>query len=165
MENKVSGVHINCYTICKRQVWLISRHLTPDQDDDYLVIGRTIDRESYPRIKKSLAVDNNRIDVFFHEEEKLVVAEVKKSSKAIESAKLQLAHYLMKLKEKGVEVDGELRVPAEKEKIRVKLDDAIEKEVLEARENIQTIIQSEKPPLPQKIPYCKKCAYYEFCWS
>jgi CRISPR-associated exonuclease Cas4 len=86
MEIKVSGTHLWYYTICKRQVWLISRQITPDQEDDNLLLGRYIDRESYRRLKRSLIVDNNKIDVFFHEEEKLVVAEVEKF-KAIERAK------------------------------------------------------------------------------
>ncbi len=165
MEIKVSGTHLWYYTICKRQVWLISRQITPDQEDDNLLLGRYIDRESYRRLKRSLIVDNNKIDVFFHEEEKLVVAEVKKSSKAIESAKMQLSHYLMKLKEKGIEVEGELRFPTEKEKIRIKLDEALEEELRQINQEIQALIASEKAPQPYRIPYCKKCAYFEFCWS
>ena len=165
MEIQVSGTHLWYYTICKRQVWLISRHIIPDQENDNLLLGRYIDRESYRRLRKSLIVDNNKIDIFFHEEERLVVAEVKKSSKAAESAKMQLSYYLLKLKEKGIEVEGELRFPTEKGKVRVKLDEALEEELRRMTKEIQAIIECEKAPLPLRIPYCKKCAYYEYCWS
>lgn len=165
MEIKVSGTHVWYYSICKRQVWLISRQLTPDQEDDNLLLGRYIDRESYPRFKKSLQVENNKIDLFFHEEEKLVVAEVKKSSKAIESARMQLGYYLLKLKEKGIEIEGELRFPLEKEKMRVRLNEELEEELRKIENEIKEIIRNEKAPLPMRIPYCNKCAYIEFCWS
>ena len=45
----VGGTLIWYYFICKRQVWLISHQLTPDQDDTNIVIGRLIDRTSYGR--------------------------------------------------------------------------------------------------------------------
>ena len=78
---------------------------------------------------------------------------------------MQLAYYLKELKEVGIEVEGELRFPTEKGKMRIKLDEALEKELLEAVKSIQEIFNYEKPPLPQKIPFCRKCAYDEFCWS
>lgn len=36
----VNGTLIWYYTVCHRQVWLMARHLTPDEQDDNVVLGK-----------------------------------------------------------------------------------------------------------------------------
>lgn len=165
MDIPITGTHIWYYFICKREVWLISHHITPDQDNDNIVLGRYFDQESYQREKKALEVESNRIDIFHQDNGKMVVGEVKKSSKYCESAKMQLAYYLLKLKENGVEAEGELRFPKEKTIHAVNLDEALEKQLLDVVIDIQAIIECELPPPPSQNRFCKNCAYAEFCWS
>ncbi len=165
MEFTVTGTHLWYYFICPREVWLISHQLTPDEDNDNIVLGRYIDQEAYAREKKSLEVEGNRLDIFHREDGRLVVGEVKKSSRYRESARMQLAYYLKKLKENGVEARGELRFPLEKQREDVILDGDTEAVLAGAVTEIQRIVQEEKPPLPQPIGFCKNCAYAEFCWS
>ncbi|MCK4278016.1 MAG: Dna2/Cas4 domain-containing protein [Desulfurellaceae bacterium] len=33
-----------------------------------------------------------------------------------------------------------------------------------AIKGIKEIISKEEPPLSKKIPFCRNCAYREFCW-
>ncbi len=161
----VSGTLVWYYYICPREVWLISHQINPDQDNDNVVLGRYIGENTYQREKKEISIGNSKIDVFHTEDGKMVIGEVKKSSKYKESARMQLAFYLSELKERGIMACGELRFPKEKVREEVILDERTEQELDKVRREILCIVYMEKPPQPRKIQFCKKCAYAEFCWS
>ncbi len=161
----ITGTYMQCYQICPRQLWLMSRQIIPDQNNPYIEIGRLIDSESYSRERKKVHFDNVVIDVVKKDGEELLVGEVKKSSRALESARLQLAFYLYKLKEKGIIARGELRFPEEKRREKVNLTPELEKQLEIVFREIRKIISRPRAPQPRKIKYCRKCGYREFCWS
>lgn len=161
----VGGTLIWYYFICKRQVWLISHQLTPDQDDTNIVIGRLIDRTSYGREKKELVVGSSKMDIFSIVDGQLVIGEVKKSSRYRDSARMQLAFYLKELAERGIEATGELRFPEEKKRETVELDPKLREELDRVERDILRIVYLDSPPTPEKIKWCRKCAYADFCWS
>lgn len=166
----MSDIHINgtliwYYYICPRETWLMSHQLVPDQDEGNVVLGKYIGENTYQREKKEMEVGGSKIDVFHIEEGKMVVGEVKKSSKYRESAKMQLAFYLSELKERGVEAVGELRFPKEKLREEVVLDEPLVQELEKVKREILRIVYLPKPPEPRKINFCRNCAYAEFCWS
>ena len=163
-EVRVGGTLIWYYCICPRQVWLMSHQLTPDEDQDALVVGRAIGETAYQREKKELAVGGSRIDVFHADEDGLVIGEVKKSSRFKESARLQLALYLSQLKERGIAARGELRFPQERLREEVVLTEELERQLVQARADILRLVRQPQPPAPKKISFCKPCAYCEFCW-
>ncbi|MDF9407068.1 MAG: hypothetical protein A4E52_01588 [Pelotomaculum sp. PtaB.Bin013] len=168
MEEKelhVSGTLVWYYNICPREVWLISHQITPDQDDSNVSLGRFIQDYSYPRERKELSVGHSKMDVFKVDNGKLIIGEVKKTSKYRQSARMQLAFYLEELKQRGVDARGELRFPREKLREEVILDEDMEKELDRTRREILHILYLPQPPPPAKIKFCKKCAYAEFCWS
>lgn len=165
MDFYVTGTLIWYYYICKRQVWLLAHGLEPDQDDENIRIGRLIGEISYAREKKEVDISTGKFDVMRREGENLVVGEIKKSSRFIESAGKQLLFYLWQLKEMGIEAKGELLIPEEKKKIEFILDDESEKELKEAVKQIERIVSDALPPPPEKSRYCIKCAYAEFCWA
>lgn len=161
--NKVNGTLVWYYHICHRQVWLIGHSIEPDQDSDILALGRYIHQFYYKRERKELFIDNQiKIDLLAN---KKIVGEIKKSSKHRKSAQMQLAFYLYYLKHKGISIEGELLIPEERRRERVVLTPEIEEELYQVLKGIVDILQLEKPPKPQKIPYCKNCAYREMCWS
>ena len=166
----MSDIHINgtliwYYYICPRETWLMSHQLVPDQDEGNVVLGKHIGENTYQREKREMEVGGSKIDVFHVEEGKMVVGEVKKSSKYRESAKMQLAFYLSELKERGVEAVGELRFPKEKLREEVVLDEPLVQELEKVKREILRIVYLPKPPEPRKINFCRNCAYAEFCWS
>ncbi len=63
---------------------------------------------------------------------------------------MQLAYYLYRLKEEGIELDGELLVPKEKKRERITLDDELTQELETAIAEIDNIITNDKPPVPEK---------------
>jgi len=161
----VTGTLVWYYYICKREVWLMARHLVPDEDNPNIDLGRFIGEHTYRRDKKEITVDHIKLDILRKEKGQLVVGEVKKSSKYEKSATMQLAFYLMELREKGVDAVGELLFPKEKKKTRVEINDELIVQIENAKKEILKIAYQETPPLPQKINYCRNCAYAELCWS
>ena len=109
----ITGTLIQSYNICKRQTWLMAHQIIPDQEHQYIEIGRLLDEECYGRDKKKINYENVVIDLVRTEDEDLIVGEVKKSSKASKSARLQLAFYLYRLKQNGVTAKGMLLFPKE----------------------------------------------------
>lgn len=165
MDFTVTGTLVWYYHICKREVWLMARHLVPDQDQENIQIGRIIGENTYPRDKKELDLGNAKLDLIRTENGDLVVGEVKKSSRFVESASKQLLFYLLQLREMGINARGELLIPEEKKKINVILDEAGEAEIKSTVQDIELIVSWESAPAPVKNKYCKNCAYSEFCWA
>lgn len=143
----------------------MSRQLTPWQDNPFIEIGRLISEESYKREKKEIHIENMVIDLLKIDEENIVICEIKKSSRFEKSAKMQLAYYLLRLKQLGISATGQLLFPKERKKLTVTLTKEIEDELISAQREIKSIIQMEMPPPAKKTKYCSKCGYREFCWS
>ena len=164
-ELRVSGTLIGCYYICKREMWLMARNIVPDQDNSFIELGRFINESTYQRDKKQIHLENVVIDLTRLDNEKIVVGEVKKSSRAKEAARMQLCYYLYVLRDYGIEAEGELLFPKEKKKEKVILTDEIVKELESTIKEIRAIVSQALPPPAVKIRYCANCAYNEFCWS
>ena len=159
----VSGTLVWYYFICKRQVWLMSRNLNPDEEHERLAFGRALHELAYSKKRKEIVLEGVKLDVLMCE--KRVVCEVKTSSRHLESAKFQLAYYLHRLREQGLDYSGELRIPLEKKRFKVFLDSHLESRLAQVIAEIKKIISAENPEPPLKNQYCKKCAYKEFCWA
>lgn len=161
----VNGTLVESFLICKRQAWLMGHQIISDQDHPYLEMGRLIDEESYIEEKKKIFLENMVIDLIKMENKKILVGEIKKSSKIPDIAKLQLIFYLYNLKKYDIRLDGVLLFPKEKKKIYVELDEENEKRIINTIEEINRLINQPYPPKPGRIKYCTHCAYKEFCWA
>lgn len=143
----------------------MAHQIIPDQEHPYIELGRLIDEESYDRDKKKINFENVVLDLVKSDEGDIIVGEVKKSSKAQESARMQLAFYLYKLKESGINARGVLLFPEERKRMMVELTPELENELENIFKDIEKIIFQPVPPPFKKIGYCKNCGYKEFCWS
>jgi CRISPR-associated exonuclease Cas4 len=143
----------------------MAHRLEPSQENPFIEIGKLISEESYVRDRKEIYLENMVIDVLRRDEGEIIVGEVKKSSRFKNSARMQLAFYLQKLKEKGIHTKGELLFPKEKKRIEVLLTPDLEKEIEKTEAEIKAIISLEKPPEIRKIRFCRNCGYQEFCWA
>lgn len=162
---KVTGTLVWYYYICHREVWLISRKITADQDDPNIDYGRFLQENVYERDKKEITVGHLKVDLIKKRDGGLVVGEIKKSSASQESARMQLLFYLYELKQLGIKAEGELLFPKERKKSSVILDDTAEQEIEALKEHILQIISLDIPPQPKWINWCRNCAYKELCWS
>ncbi|MCR6692163.1 MAG: CRISPR-associated protein Cas4 [archaeon YNP-LCB-003-016] len=161
-ERAITGTLIWYYFTCKREVWLMSREITPDEDFSLLEMGRAVHEMFYQRMKKEVSLEGIKLDILMRENN--VVCEVKTSSRFLRAAKFQLLYYLYRLEEMGLKMQGEIRIPKERKRIVVFLDKENKNALMDALNEIKKIINAEKPPEPIRIPYCRKCAYKDFCW-
>lgn len=165
-EFNLTGTLIWYYYCCPREVWLMVHQINADEDDANMDLGRFIHENTYDRDKqKEISIGNIKLDIMRQDKDGMVIGEVKKSSKYLQSARMQLAFYLRELKQRGIVAKGELLFPKEKKKEQVELTAELEQELDKAALEIERIAQQETPPFLQKRPLCKNCAYKEFCWS
>ncbi len=161
---RITGTLIWYYYICKREVWLMAHELNPQQENPLIELGRLIHEDSYEREKKGFETTGMKIDIVKFEGKEIIIGEVKKTSRFLKSATMQLLYYLFRLKENGIISTGELLIPKEKKRIKIELSLEKEIELKNTFEKINEIIRLDRPPEPKRINFCKNCAYYEFCW-
>ena len=164
VDINITGTLVWYYYICKREVWLMAHGIEPDSDNPYIDIGRLIHETSFRREKKEIQFDNVKMDIMTEGEDRIIVSEIKKSSRFKKSATMQLTFYLSKLRDSGVDASGELRFPTEKRREKVRLSDEALGELQDACKGIRSIVVKDIPPKPEKSKYCSSCGYREFCW-
>jgi len=126
-------------------------------------MGKLIDETSYDRERKHILIDE-MINIDFLKDWK-IIHEVKKSRKLDEAAKWQLKYYIWVLRNKGVDIEkGVLDYPLLRKREEVYLTTEEEKELLDVLKHINNILDMKLPPSTINKSYCKKCAYYEFCY-
>lgn len=162
---EVNGTLIWYYKICKRQVWLMSHGIVPDQHDENIDIGRFIHENYYKRDKKEIRFGNVVFDLLYERGNELIIGETKKSSKFEDASKWQLMFYLKVLKEANIKAKGILNFPEERKKIEVELSDDAEGELAKILKEIEDIVIKPHPPKIVKTNFCKNCAYKEYCFS
>lgn len=153
------------FGVCPREAWLMGHALEPFPDHELLALGRLLQETSYPGRRKEVALPGMRLDLLEGKGGTLVVAEVKRSSGQKEAHLLQLGFYLLRLREMGLEAQGELRYPEERRVERVALTPELEARVREAEEGLRALLAKPVPPPPKRIPACSGCAYLEFCFA
>lgn len=161
----VNGTLIWYYFQCKREVWLMARKITPAQDHANIEIGRHIHEKSYKKNKKEIVIGNIKFDVVKQKNSKLIVGEIKKSSKFEKSSMYQLYYYLYELEKAGVNASGELLFPEERKKISVELTNEIKAELDAIVLDIESIAENERAPKANLSRLCSVCAYAEYCWA
>jgi CRISPR-associated exonuclease Cas4 len=157
---KVTGVMMQYYHACERELWFVSRHLEIDRENAAVVRGTRVDDTAYGgRESKHLGM----IAIDLLEDGRVV--EVKPSSKLVEPARMQLAYYLWYLdRVVGIKREGVLAHPRERKRESVVLTDDLTERVEDAIRGIHAIVTSETPPPAEEKPFCGACAYHDFCW-
>jgi len=161
---RITGLMVQYYKSCTTELWYLAHGIIPQQEDENLRIGRFIEEQYKKREKtRNVIVDDSvSIDLLNSLGE---VVEIKKSKKMNEPKLYQLYYYLLKLKRKGINLQARMVIPIERKTIRVSLTPEIERELEKIEKEIVQIIKEKKPIEPIRKPYCKKCSYYELCWS
>lgn len=164
---KLTGTLLWYWAICRREGWLMAHEINPDEDDPYLELGRFLSQKAYPRVRRrELVLPGMRLDLLETEQDgQVIVAEIKKSSRFLEAARLQLLFYLHRLEGEGVAARGELRIPREKKRIPVELNEAGRDRLQHAIAELQALVEQPQPPPAVRIPFCRRCAYRDFCWG
>ena len=160
---RVTGVMMQYYEVCRRELWFVSRHLEIDRETPSVVRGTHVDETAYEDKRRNVSIDGTiAIDVL----EDGRVMEVKPSSALVEPARLQLLYYLWYLdRVVGVRRSGVLAHPTERKRESVELTEGNVEWVEAAIRGVYDVVTSESPPPAEEKPFCDSCAYHDFCWS
>jgi len=138
-----------------------------EQTSDLVYEGKLIGETSYPqRASKytELVLEGAKID--FYDAKNKVVHEVKKSNKMEHAHIAQVKYYLFLLERSGIRgVTGLLEYPKLRKLSKVVLQEPDRQQITGWEQGIQKILQ--KPEAPERIQKskCRKCSYFDFCWS
>lgn len=158
---KTQGVKVNYYYVCKRKLWLFSKGIAMEGTSDRVLSGKLVHENSYQRKKKEILIDDIlKLDIL----DKDYIREVKISSKLTEPARMQLYYYLFYLKQIGIYKKGSINYVKEKKIENIELTPEIEEQIMQTLKDIKRITSNSEPPKLKRLPYCTKCAYYEFCF-
>lgn len=162
---KITGVMVQYYAICKRELWFFAKGINQDYEDENIMIGRWLQKKSYSEEEKDILIDNTINIDFVSGKDGVVVHEIKKSSKIKAGVRAQILYYLWYLKhKKGLETTGVIVYPKERRRESIALDEEKEKEIEKMLKGIEEVVSQETlPPIKEK-PFCKNCSYFEFCW-
>ncbi|MHC3437802.1 CRISPR-associated protein Cas4 [Natrialbaceae archaeon A-gly3] len=158
---RVTGVMMQYYHVCTRELWFESRNLEIDRENPTIVRGTRVDDTAYEEKRRNLHLGMISLDVL----EDGRVLEVKPSSTLAEPARMQLSYYLWYLEHVAdVERDGVLAHPRERKREPIELTAERTEKVEDAIRGIYDVVTRESPPPAEEKPFCESCAYHDFCW-
>ncbi|SMO32169.1 CRISPR-associated exonuclease Cas4 [Balnearium lithotrophicum] len=162
-ELRTNGIKVNYYFVCKRKLWLFDRGIQLEENSEKITLGKLLHDTAYPSdAKRDIIIDNLiSIDIVSGGN----IREIKYSRKMEEADRWQLYYYLFYLEQFGIKKKGIINYPRQRKREFIELTDSIRKQMIEILKDIKNILSSPKPPPVKKLPYCKKCAYYTFCFS
>lgn len=162
MEERITGVMIYYYFVCRRKLWYFCRDINMEAENEDVILGKLLDENSYQRDEKHINIDNI-INIDFIENHR-ELHEIKKS-KAIEDAGIwQVKYYLYYLWKRGAQdLTARIDYPIIKKNMVVNLTEKDIEELEKIISDIKEIKNLEWPPEFTGKKICKKCAYYDLC--
>ena len=164
---KVTGTQINYYHLCHRKLWLFSHSIQMEHNSQLVAEGKLIEESAYPqRANKWQEIEIERIKIDRFDPKLKVIREIKKSNKKEKAHIAQLKFYIYVLERNQIEVShGILEYPKLRATEEVWLIDEDRKEIPKWEQAVEEIVNQEKAPQTINKSFCKKCAYYEFCYT
>ncbi len=158
---RVTGVMMQYYYVCKRELWFESRDLEINRENPTVVRGTRVDETAYSGDRENLHLGMVSLDLLDDGR----VVEVKPSSTLTEPAEMQLSYYLWYLdRVADIKRDGVLAHPRERKRESVELTEKRSEKVEAAIRGIHDVVTQSSPPPAEEKPFCESCAYHDFCW-
>lgn len=163
----LTASHLTYLLLCHRKLWLHDRQIRMEDNSANVAVGKQIDRQTYTRrARKWTQLDLGHLKIDHFDAKARVVKETKKSPKLEHVHVAQVKYYLRALELRGVAgVSGLLEYPRQRRTTSVELTDADRKSTIPGWEaEIERITGLERCPEAVPKPYCKNCAFYDFCY-
>ena len=163
----VTGTQTAYLHTCHRKLWLFANGIHMEHSSDLVAEGKLIGETTYPeRAEKYTELQIGSIKIDFYDAKNRVIHEIKKSNKMEIAHEAQIKYYLYILKQVGINnATGILEYPKLRKTHHIKLDDEDRTYIEQWIAKCEEIIRLEFCPPLEKKTICKKCSYYEFCYS
>ncbi len=162
-EMYIRGVQVNYYFVCKTKLWLFSHNIGFENESDLVKLGKILHLEVYDRLSKDVRIGPIAIDAV-KVGDTVEIREIKKSDKLEKAHVFQTLYYLYYLKKHGIRAKAILTYPKLKKSVELELSEDAENEINDLLESIESVVKGEMPK-PSYKSQCRRCAYYEFCFS
>jgi CRISPR-associated exonuclease Cas4 len=163
----IVGTHINYYHVCRRKLWLFANGINMEHTSELVEEGKLIHETSYPqRAEKYREIELEGVKIDFYDPKNKVVHEIKKSDKAEQAHTWQLKYYLYVLQQNGIAgATGILEYPnlRQREEIELSAEDVQYLKIAQSQIRQITLSDACPPRVEKKI--CKRCSYFDFCWT
>lgn len=134
-----------------------------------VLIGKVISKNTYKSQNHEIYISDfvSNVGVLdFYDRKTKTIHEIKKSKKMEELHIWQVKYYIYLLEKIGVfGVKGKIDYPKLRKIIDVELTNEDREKIKEIIKEINEICRNSNVPPVINKPYCKKCSYYEFCYS
>jgi CRISPR-associated exonuclease Cas4 len=162
----ITASHIVYYHLCHRKLWMHDRGLRQEDNSQAVGEGKLISEQTYARrAERWRELDLGFVKIDFFDVRNKIVREVKKSPKLEKAHIAQLQYYLYTLERAGItDLRGLLEYPLQRKTRDVLLDDLTRAEIRDWESAIEKIVAQDVCPELKKKPYCKECAYRDFCF-
>lgn len=163
MEERITGIMVYYYFICKRKLWYFVHEINMENENEDVMLGKLLDENSYVRDNKHINIDNI-INIDFIKEHK-ELHEIKKSRSIEEAGVWQVKYYLYYLKQRGVVgLKAKIDYPLLKKNLIVELSQEDEARLEEILQEIIIAKKQMTPPPFTSQKICSKCAYHDLCF-
>lgn len=159
----ITGTLVHYYVTCKREAWLYSRKISADQYDENILMGKALAEIKEEQLQE-FPFSHLKFDRIGKQRGHYLVTEYKKTMRNPEGAKMQLLFYMYQLKTalKLKEING--KVISGKKVLYIEGNESNMTMMQNLIEEITVFLQTLKPPPLEKIAFCKKCGYRDYCF-
>lgn len=163
----ITPTHINYYHLCHRKLWLFATGIQMEHTSELVFEGKLTGELSYPdRSQRYSELDLGHAKLDYYDAANRVVHEVKHSNKVEKAHIAQVKYYLYLLVQRGIESpSGILEYPRLRQRQEVPWQEEDKYEIEAWLEEIKNILSQPLPPPVINKPICKKCSYYDFCYT
>ena len=165
--NTPSASHFTYLLLCPRKLWLHHAGMRLEDNSAAVHTGKYLYETTYQRRParwRELDLGGARVDHF--DARLRLVRETKKSDKLEHVHVAQVQYYLWLLEQRGVEgAAGIIEYPQQRRRTEVPpLTDADRAQLRTWLAAIQTTTEQATCPDAVRKPYCRRCAFYDFCF-
>lgn len=167
VEMTISATQIAYLHTCHRKLWLFSNGIRMEHTSDMVAEGKLIGETSYQdRSAKYTELEIDGVKIDFYDPKTRTIHEVKKSDKVETAHIAQVKYYLYILRKNGIEEpQAILEYPRLRQRESVFWEEGDAEKIQNWIREIQTLTSQDTCPPLEKKPICKKCSYFDFCYS
>ena len=172
----INATLINLYHVCHRELWLHAQGIRMEHTSEVVYEGKLIGETTYGERADSntqLSLEwplgggwSATAKIDFYDSRRRTVHETKKSGRMEAAHVAQVKFYLWLLQKNGVKgATGIIEYPRQRQRLRVSLEPGEEQEIERWIAEVRHIISAPDCPGVIDKPLCKRCSYFEFCYS
>lgn len=163
----ITGTHIAYLHTCHRKLWLFANGIQMEHTSDIVAEGKLIGETTYPdRSRKYTELELDGIKIDYYDTKNKIIHEIKKTDKVEQAHIAQVKYYLYILSKNGIEgASALLEYPKMRQTQIVEWEEGDEALVRSYIHDATSIIKQPTCPPLIKLPICKKCSYFDFCYS